>query len=78
MLAYLSRKEGGKHMIGEFWNNSPSRESVQAECRRLEAAGYKIMYCVKSNDFTHQRLRPITQYDLGSYDFMTPGIRAFR
>lgn len=65
-------------MTGEFWVNEPSRESVQAECRRLEAAGYKIMFCVQPNSFTKPQLRPTSQYDLGYYDFTTPGIRAFR
>ncbi len=65
-------------MTGEFWINEPSRESVQAECRRLEVAGYKIMYCVQSNKATRRRFQPMNQYDLGYYDFTTPGIRAFR
>lgn len=65
-------------MMQEVLMNERSKEIIQAECRRLEAAGYKVMYCVQPTYSIRERLRPLTQYDLGYYDFTVPGIRAFR
>jgi hypothetical protein len=65
-------------MMREFIMDERPKENIQAECRRLEAAGYKVMYYVQPTYSTEQRFRPLSQYDLGYYDFTVPGIRAFR
>ena len=61
-----------------YWTEERSIESVQAECRRLEAIGYKIMYYVKPTKYDRRMFWWISPFNVGCLDFLRPGIRALR
>lgn len=59
-----------------YFSDRERKEAMQAECRRLENAGYKIV-SVQYGD-PDRGYRPLAPFDLWYFNYSAPRIRIYR